>query len=183
MLLWGCDKAHAQPDSLQLSNKVIGQPPYKLAIGARGFNPIGEFDLGIAAKYFITGRGAVEIGLSKVILNKDAYQLSAMYERHSSVFNSRNFMLYYGAGGGVLILNKYSSTLIGKREEHAGMNYRAGIGYIAGVELGMGKVPFAVSFDFRGIYYPGISNHRGDGGVLNVASPALGLKYRFGLNK
>ncbi len=83
----------------------------------------------------------------------------------------------------MLILNKYSSTLIGKIEEEETINLRAGIRFIAGLELGMGKLPFAISFDFRGIYYPGVSNHRRDGGILNVASPALGIKYRFGMQK
>ncbi|MCC9136647.1 hypothetical protein ACFSKU_07560 [Pontibacter silvestris] len=155
--------------------------PYKLAVGGRGFNPVGEFDLGLAAKYFISGSSALELGLSKVILDKQAYQLSLMYERHSSVFKSRNLLLYYGVGGGMLILNQYSSTLIGKMQEDGDINLRGGIGYIAGVELGIGKIPLALSFDFRGIYYIGVNSYRDDGSVLNVASPALGLKYRFGM--
>ncbi|TXK52908.1 hypothetical protein FVR03_00610 [Pontibacter qinzhouensis] len=175
------NRVMAQEDSLRLQ-KVINAatvPPYKLAVGVRGLNLVGEYDLGLTAKYFVSIQSALEAGVSKVIANNNAYQLSLMYERHNRMFKSRNLLIYYGAGGGIFLLNSKSWL----EPPGSGTLIRGGIGFIAGVEIGLGKLPLAVSADFRGLYYPTEPNHRGDGGKMNVASPAFGIKYRFGLQK
>lgn len=174
--------AQAQPDTLIVKAEVEETlRPYKVAVGLRRSVIVGEYDFGVTAKYFISGGSAVEGGLSKVILQNNAYQLSLMYERHQKLFKSNNFLLYYGAGVGLLILNKHSDGLIGITEEDGRLRLKGGIGYIAGIEKGFGNFPLAVSLDFKGIYY--LHNNTSIYRALNVVSPAISLKYRFGLQK
>lgn len=174
--------AQAQPDTLKVKTEVEETSrPYKVAVGLRRAVIVGEYDFGVTAKYFISDKSAIEGGLSKVILQNNAYQLSLMYERHQKLFHSDNFLLFYGAGAGLLILNKHSDGLIGITQEDGRMRLRGGIGYIVGLEKGFGKLPFAISLDFRGIYY--LHNNTSIYRALNVVSPGLSFKYRFGMQK
>jgi len=170
--------AIAQADSLAIQKQVefAAAPPYKLAIGVRLLNLVGEYDMGINAKYFIGRQSALEASVSKVIFNDNAYQLALMYERHNKLFNSNHFLLYYGGGAGLLHITKEGYGTI--YSEDPKPSTQVGAGFIVGTEIGLGKLPLAFSTDFRGIYY--LKPNR-QGGAANVANATLGIKYRIGM--
>ncbi|MER2997370.1 hypothetical protein [Pontibacter populi] len=170
--------AQVNPDSLAIQKQMefAAAPPYKLAIGVRVLNLVGEFDMGLNAKYFIGRQSALEASVSKVIFNDNAYQLALMYERHNKLFNSNHFLLYYGGGTGLLHITKEGYGTI--MSEDPKPSTQVGAGFIIGAEVGLGKIPVALSADFRGIYY--LKPNR-QGGAANVANATLGIKYRIGM--
>ncbi|MCC9136646.1 hypothetical protein ACFSKU_07555 [Pontibacter silvestris] len=172
--------AQAQFDSLRIQKQVDAatSPAYKFALGVRRAVIVGEYDFGITGKYFLSGTSALEVGMSKALLKSHAYQLSGMYERHNRLFRSKNFFLYYGAGGGILVFDKQADGLL---DENDKVTAKGAIGYIAGIEAGLGKIPLAVSFDFKSLYY--IKGNTPVYRVLNVVGPGISLKYRFGMNR
>jgi hypothetical protein len=174
--------AQAQPETTPQIQEAIDkalEPPYKLAVGIRAFTLVGEYDAGLAAKYFISSRNAIEAGISKVVAQNYTYQLSLMYERHNSLTKSGGILFYYGAGAGLLHIQRQGYK--GMYGETAHNTTQPGLGFIAGLEVGLGKLPLAFSTDFRGIYYK--RARRNNGGYPNVANGTLGLKYRFGVKR
>ena len=112
------------------------QKNYDGALGLRFGGERSGLQSGITGKLFLNEKDALE-GIANFGFNDggvDYFTLTALYERHATVFNVPELNGFYGAGAGIAVY---------------GDGFGIGIDAIAGLEYTFPEIPINVSIDVK----------------------------------